>query len=118
MTYLCGIVATLLALDHRVPAFLLLAAVFIAFGFIPMYGQVAGYIAKTLPSDEGTFIFGVANVTHGIAGLSAAYFGGVWQNATGTFFWIYLVILISAAIALLLTFWLPEETAVSSQTLQ
>ncbi|MEM7115975.1 MAG: MFS transporter [Chloroflexota bacterium] len=112
LTYLCGIIAALLALDHRFPAMFLLAAVFIAFGFIPMYGQVAGYIAKATSADEGTFIFAVANVTHGVAGLLAAYFGGVWQNATGTFFWIYLVVLASAVIALLLTFWLVEETAV------
>ena len=77
-----------------------------------MYGQVAGYIAKAASGDEGTFVFAVANVTHGIAGLTAAYLGGVWQNATGTFFWIYLVILASAAISLLLTFLLVEETAV------
>lgn len=114
VTYLCGIVAALLALDHRTPALFLIAAVFIAFGFIPMYGLVAGYIAKTLASDEGTFVFGVSNVTHGLAGLLAAYVGGIWQNATGTFFWVYLLVLLSAVAALLLAFWLPEETAVSS----
>ena len=114
ITYLCAIIAALLALDHRTPVLFLAAAVFIAFGFIPMYGQVAGYIAKTLPSDEGTFIFGVANITHGVAGLLAAYFGGVIKNSTGTFFWVYLIILLSATAALLLAFVLSEETAVNA----
>ena len=109
LVYIFGIVATLLVLHHQRTAELLLAGLFSAFGFIPMYGLVAGYISRNASDEDGNFIFGLLNFVHGFTVTLGAYLGGLIQTWTGTFFWVYLFILVAVIIALGLSTMLPNE---------
>lgn len=111
LVYTFGIIATLLVLHHQTTAEFLLAGLFSAFGFIPMYGLVAGYISRNASTEQGTFIFSLLNFVHGFTVTIGSYLGGLIQTWTGTFMWVYLFILVAVILALALSTILPDEVS-------
>lgn len=114
ITISLAMIATLLLLHHAFAVEFIIAGVLIAFGFLPLYGLVAGYISKNAPPEQSTFIFGLINVVHNFTAMLGSYLGGLLQTWTGTFFWTYMLILCSAGAALAITTILPHKRAHSS----
>jgi MFS family permease len=85
------------------------AGVLFAIAFYPIFGLVPAYVAKTAKAATATIIFGVANVTLGIGGMTGNYLAGVLKNLTGTFMWIYVAVAVSAVVLAILSIILPHE---------
>jgi predicted MFS family arabinose efflux permease len=86
------------------------AGLLFATAFYPIFGLVSTYVANTAQAGTATIIFGVANVTLGIGGMSGNYLASLLKNLTDSFVWIYAAIAIAAGLLGLLAFLLPRES--------
>ncbi len=116
LTYSSGAIATALFLHHQFEAEIMIGGALYAFGFIPMYGLVAAYISKAAKPSDITLIFGVVNIAHSITGTAGAFIGGFILTWTGSFFWLYLLILTAVLIALGTATFLPRSRTIAPQS--
>jgi nitrate/nitrite transporter NarK len=75
-----------------------------------MYGLTPAYVAKMLPPEQGSFIFGFGNVLIGIGGIAGNLVAGYSQDLTGGLRAIYLGV-VAAALCLLILAWHLDDDA-------
>ncbi|WP_119460407.1 MFS transporter [Rhodospirillaceae bacterium SYSU D60014] len=107
--YVCVFLSAMILVAAPVGHLPVVAGVLFAIAFYPIFGLVPAYVAKTAKGAAATAIFGVANVTLGIGGMTGNYLAGMLKNLTDTFLWIYVAIAVSAVILGLLSIILPRE---------
>lgn len=108
-SYTCFFIAALLLVVAPVGWVPLASGILFAVAFYPVFGLVPAYVSKTAAGATATTIFGLANVTQGLGGMSGNYLAGILKNATGGFVWIYIAIAASTVVLGTLSLALPRE---------
>lgn len=89
------------------------AGLLFATAFYPIFGLVSTYIANKAADGKATAIFGIANITLGIGGMSGNYLASQLEAATDSFAWVYVAIALVAALLAILALLLPRGRAPS-----
>jgi MFS family permease len=74
-----------------------------------IYGLTPAYVAKMLPPERASIVFGLSNVMIGTGGILGNLIAGYSQELTGGLRAIYLGVAVAAAVLLLLTWRLDDD---------
>ena len=85
------------------------AAVMFGFAFYAIYGLIPAYISHMYKSGGAALVFSLGSVSLGIGGVIGNVVGGWLKEVTGTFEWVYLIILGAAIGTIVLTFFMRNE---------
>jgi len=108
-SYSCFFVAALLLVLAAVGWVPVISGVLFAVAFYPVFGLVPAYVSKAAAGALATTIFGLANITQGLGGMSGNYLAGAVKDQTGGFVWIYVIIAASTLLLGALSIALPKE---------
>ena len=91
---------------------LLLFALSAAFGlaFYAIFGLLPAFISKEYDGPATSIVFAFGNIALGLGALTGNYIGGWLKDITGTFYWIYLIVLIAALASMVLCFFLKSRS--------
>ncbi len=109
---LVGTAALLVWLDPGRPGLLLSGALF-GLSYYAIFGLVPTYIGNTVPKEQATSVFSIANVMVGIGGAAGNLLGGWSQAITGGLGAVYLGCAIGAALLFAVVLLLPPERTTS-----
>lgn len=83
-----------------------IAALLFGLSFYAIYGIIPAYISHMYKDGRAALVFSFGSVALGVGGVLGNVAGGVIKEYSGTFFWIYAIILSAAVLSSLLTFFM------------
>ena len=113
--YSATIAATLILIFFPTGNLLIVAGLLFGLAFYSIFGLIPAYISKVNSPAVAVQVFAMANITHGIGGISGNFLGGWLKDTAGSFQWLYGLIVVSLVILILLTLFLPGERANTNQ---
>jgi MFS family permease len=103
------LVAGLIMAFHPLAWFPLLAAGAFGISYGAVYGLTPAYIAKMLPPDRASIVFGLGNVMIGTGGILGNLLAGYSQAVTGGLQAIYIGVAVAAMVLLALSWCLDDD---------
>lgn len=110
IAYTATIIATLLFLHfYSSSVFLSISGLLFGLAYYSIFGLIPSYISKVHRPELAAKVFAIANVLHGVGGISGNFLGGWIKDKSGTFWWLYLLIIGVLVCLIVISFMLPKE---------
>lgn len=88
------------------------AAIMFGFAFYAIYGLIPAYISHMYKSGGAALVFSLGSVVLGLGGVVGNLAGGWLKEVTGTFDYLYAIILVTSVGATILTLFMRRESVI------